>query len=197
MKKCKKIKVFYHNDNPEIDFINGYGNSVAVDLYTAEDITLGAGQSAIIDLGVSIDLPKGYKADLKPRSSTFKKYGIIQTNGTGLIDSTYVGLEDKYGMPVHRVMTDRDLQDYMIHTVLAQMTSEVSTFDTPEQFQEYIESIYRVQINPITIPKGTRLCQIEIVKAMDEVKFDHIDNPKYWEAENRGGFGSTDSEVTE
>lgn len=192
MKKNKKIKVFYHDSEmPELGFIGGYGNSVAVDLYTAEEITLGAGQSAIIDLGVCIDLPKGYKAELRPRSSTFKKYGIIQTNGMGLIDSTYVGVNDKYGMPVHRVMTDKDLQDYIIHTVLANMTTSVPEIKTEEDLKNHLDGIYRGTINPITIPKGSRLCQMEIVKCMNEVEFDHIDNPKYWEGNDRGGFGST------
>ena len=56
--------------------------------------------SALIDLGVIIEMPKGYKAYLKPRSSTFKKYGIIQTNSPGEIDQTYCGPNDIWRMPV-------------------------------------------------------------------------------------------------
>ena len=60
-----------------------------------------AGESAIIPLGVSIELPEGYEALLCPRSSTFKNWGIIQTNSTGIIDETYCGDNDIWGMPVY------------------------------------------------------------------------------------------------
>ena len=45
-------------------------------------------------------LPDGYYAILTPRSSTFKKYGIIQTNSIGIIDNSYSGDNDIWGMPV-------------------------------------------------------------------------------------------------
>ena len=40
----------------------------------------------LIPLGVCMELPKGYEAVIIPRSSTFKNYGLIQTNSVGLID---------------------------------------------------------------------------------------------------------------
>ena len=39
-------------------------------------------------------LPKGYEAIIAPRSSTFKNWGLIQTNSIGVIDSTYNGDND-------------------------------------------------------------------------------------------------------
>ena len=47
-----------------------------------------------------MQLPPGYEAILAPRSSTVKKYGLIQTNGIGVIDSTYNGDGDIWQMPV-------------------------------------------------------------------------------------------------
>ena len=80
----KKINYLKHDTTmPDLEFKNGYGNSVAIDLYTMEDIVIEAGEFALIKLGVSIQLPKGYKADLRMRSSTFKKWGLIQTNAIG------------------------------------------------------------------------------------------------------------------
>jgi dUTP pyrophosphatase len=38
---------------------------------------------------------------LSPRSSTFKTWGIIQTNSSGKIDNSYSGDEDEWGMPVY------------------------------------------------------------------------------------------------
>lgn len=45
-------------------------------------------------------LPDGYEAHIVPRSSTFRKWGIIQTNGIGIIDNTYSGDNDVWMMPV-------------------------------------------------------------------------------------------------
>ena len=56
--------------------------------------------SVIIPLGVCMEIPKGYEAILVPRSSTFKKYGLIQTNSIGVIDNSYSSDEDEWGMAV-------------------------------------------------------------------------------------------------
>lgn len=93
-----------------------------IDLITAEDITLRVPHAkslhkkkaddtierfrdvvftyTLIDLGVAMQLPSGFEAILAPRSSTFKKYGILQTNGIGIIDESYCGDEDVWKMPV-------------------------------------------------------------------------------------------------
>lgn len=72
-----------------------------IDLYVAESYHLYAGDYAQISLGVSMELPKGFEAIVAPRSSTFKKYGLLQTNGIGIIDSTYNGDNDIWQMPVY------------------------------------------------------------------------------------------------
>lgn len=46
-------------------------------------------------LGVGMKLPKGYKTNVYPRSSTFKNYGFILTNSVGIIDNSYCGNEDE------------------------------------------------------------------------------------------------------
>jgi len=53
-----------------------------------------------IDLGVAMELPEGYEAIIAPRSSTFKKWGIIQVNSIGIIDNSYSGDNDWWKMPV-------------------------------------------------------------------------------------------------
>ena len=54
----------------------------------------------MIPLGVAMKLPDGYEAHLVPRSSTFKNFGIIQTNHMGVIDQSYCGDHDEWKMPV-------------------------------------------------------------------------------------------------
>ena len=85
------------------------GKSDWIDLRSAEDIELKAGDFYIINLGVAIHLPAGYEAYIVPRSSTFKNYGIIQTNSAGIIDETYCGDEDWWKIPV------RATRDTVIH----------------------------------------------------------------------------------
>ena len=71
-----------------------------IDLRSAETVCLYKGEKALLRLGVAMKLPDGYEAIVAPRSSTFKNYGIIQTNGIGIIDSTYCGNNDEWLMPV-------------------------------------------------------------------------------------------------
>lgn len=72
-----------------------------IDLYTYEDTTLNAGDFQIISLGFACKLPEGYEANIVARSSTFKRYGILQTNAMAVIDSSYCGNGDIWGYPVY------------------------------------------------------------------------------------------------
>lgn len=91
------IKIKYIRDIKPIEIL---ADGDWVDLRCAEDIELKIGESRIIPLGVAMELPKGYTAIVAPRSSTFKKWGIIQTNSIGVIDEAYCGDNDEWGMPV-------------------------------------------------------------------------------------------------
>lgn len=93
-----KILVRYHND--KIDKIEKISKGDWIDLRAAETVELKAGDFKIISLGVSMKLPEGYEAHIVPRSSTFKKWGILQTNHMGVIDNSYSGDNDIWGMPV-------------------------------------------------------------------------------------------------
>lgn len=103
-----KILVRYHNDN--IDKIEKISKGDWIDLRAAETVELKAGDFKIISLGVSMKLPEGYEAHIVPRSSTFKKWGILQTNHMGVIDNSYSGDNDIWGMPV-LAMRDTVIQE--------------------------------------------------------------------------------------
>lgn len=91
------IKIKYYGTTPELSQ-EGWGSWI--DCYTAEDTSLKAGARTYIPLGFAMQLPHGYEAILAPRSSTFKRWGILQTNSIGVIDSTYNGDDDQWMMPV-------------------------------------------------------------------------------------------------
>ena len=103
MSKPLQIKVKYHTDITPLEQIS-VGD--AIDVRAAEDVKLRFMEHTNISLGFSCQLPEGYFAMLLPRSSTFKKYGIIQTNSVGLIDSTYCGNDDIWAMPVIALRND-------------------------------------------------------------------------------------------
>ena len=70
-----------------------------IDLKTAEAVTLKQGEYKEISLGIAMEIPAGYEAIVAPRSSTFKKYGIIMVNSIGIIDESYNGDGDIWRYP--------------------------------------------------------------------------------------------------
>lgn len=94
----EKILIKYHSS--DIEKIEKINIGDWIDLRAAETVILNEGDFKIISLGVSMKLPDGYEAHIVPRSSTFKKWGILQTNSCGVIDNSYSGNNDIWGMPV-------------------------------------------------------------------------------------------------
>lgn len=90
---------YFTEDIDKLEYIDG--KSDWIDLRASEEVILKAGEFKLIPLGVAMELPKGYEAHIVPRSSTFKNYGILQTNSCGIIDCTYCGDEDMWRMPVY------------------------------------------------------------------------------------------------
>ena len=99
MKHTEKIQIKYFSDKIErLRYIDG--KSDWIDLRAAEDVVLKAGEYKLIPLGIAMKLPKGYEAHVVPRSSTFKNFGVIQTNHYGVIDESYCGDNDQWFVPV-------------------------------------------------------------------------------------------------
>lgn len=72
-----------------------------IDLRAASKVELKAGEFKLIPLGVAMQLPEGYEAHIVPRSSTYKNFGIIQTNSMGIVDETYCGDNDQWFFPAY------------------------------------------------------------------------------------------------
>lgn len=80
-----------------------------IDLRAAKEIVIKKGEFQLIPLGVAMKLPEGYEAHVVPRSSTYKNFGIIQTNSMGVIDESYCGDNDQWFFPAFA------LRDTVIH----------------------------------------------------------------------------------
>lgn len=88
-----KIKIKYLRD---IDKIKSISVGDWIDLRAAETVRINPGEYKAIPLGVAMELPKGYEALVAPRSSTFKRYGIMLANSVGIVDESYKGDGDEW-----------------------------------------------------------------------------------------------------
>ena len=93
--KTIKIKYFYD----DVEKIEKIEQGDWIDLRAAETISFDKGEFKLIPLGVGMILPDGYEAHIVPRSSTYKKFGIIQTNHQAVIDESYCGENDQWFYP--------------------------------------------------------------------------------------------------
>lgn len=91
-----QIPIRYIRDIMPVEAIE---NGDWIDLRAAEDVHLKPFEFCRIPLGIAMQLPDGYEALVVPRSSTFEKYGILQTNSIGVIDNSYGGNDDEWKFP--------------------------------------------------------------------------------------------------
>ncbi|MED1203548.1 dUTP diphosphatase [Heyndrickxia acidicola] len=94
-----KIKIKYFDEN--LVRINKIVQGDWLDLRAAETISMKKDEFKLIPLGIAMELPEGYEAHVVPRSSTFKNFGIIQTNSMGVIDESYKGDQDQWFFPAY------------------------------------------------------------------------------------------------
>ncbi len=95
-----EIKIKYFSEEIEkLRFIDG--KSDWIDLRAAQRVELKKDEFKLIPLGVGMKLPEGYEAHVVPRSSTYKNYGVIQTNSMGVIDESYCGDNDQWFFPAY------------------------------------------------------------------------------------------------
>lgn len=99
MENKLQLKVKYFDKN--IKRLEKISQGDWIDLRAASDVIMHPGDFKLIPLGIAVELPEGYEAHIVPRSSTFKNFGIIQTNSMGIIDHSYCGDNDQWFMPAY------------------------------------------------------------------------------------------------
>ena len=87
-----KIKKLKKNTTVEIpqymsDGASGLDLCVSLD----DDITLAPLERALVPTGISISIPRGYEAQIRPRSGLAIKHGVTVLNTPGTIDADYRG----------------------------------------------------------------------------------------------------------
>ena len=106
LSNTKVLKLKFHNG---VYSIEKHGDWF--DLRNVETIHMERGDFKYISLGISVQLPKGYEAIVAPRSSTFKRYGIIMTNSIGIIDETFYGDDDIWHFPAYCLWRETEIPE--------------------------------------------------------------------------------------
>ncbi|MFR4998036.1 MAG: dUTP diphosphatase, partial [Clostridium paraputrificum] len=138
-----KIRIKYFEESTKLKKI-AKGNWI--DVYANKDVFVKVNERAMIPLGFALELPRGWEAHLAPRSSTFKTWGIIQTNSVGVVDDTYIGDNDQWHMPVYCLEGKNT------------------------------ESIDGEEIKGTWIRKGDKIAQFRIMEVMPEIEFDEVES---------------------
>lgn len=131
------INIKYFNE--DLIHIDKIVNGDWIDLRSSENVSLLKGEYYLLPLGVAMELPKGYEAHIVPRSSTFKNFGIIQTNSKGIVDNSYCGNNDQWYMPIIAMRdTTINLNDRVCQFRIVKNQEDI-TFETVDE----LESINR------------------------------------------------------
>lgn len=86
-----KIEVINRSGHPLPNYETAQSAGMDIRAHIAEDIVLQSMQRAIVPTGLSIALPAGYEAQVRPRSGLAAKNGITVLNAPGTIDADYRG----------------------------------------------------------------------------------------------------------
>jgi len=179
-----------------------------IDVYARKDVFVPVGERAMIPLGFALELPKGWEGHLAPRSSTFKSWGIIQTNSVGVVDDTYIGDNDEWHMPVY-CLQGKELRktskEGLIKLIAEQYKKDSSDFDPktlitqPDYVCIYDKNGAGYYLTTggkrkddvdsgVWIRKGDKIGQFRVMEVMPEVEFEEVEA---FGNDDRGGFGTT------
>ena len=132
-----EILVKYHV--PELIKLDKLSIGDWIDLRAAEDVKLRRGDYRLISLGISVKLPEGYEAHIAPRSSSFQRWGFLQTNGVGVVDNSYSGTNDLWKLPGYATrdteihLNDRICQFRIMQQMPPVTFREVMTLDEEDR----------------------------------------------------------------
>jgi dUTP diphosphatase len=80
-----------HPDAHLPEYAHGPNEDAGMDLRAVESVTLDPGIPRLVPTGLTIELPPGYEAQVRPRSGLALKHAITMPNTPGTIDPGYRG----------------------------------------------------------------------------------------------------------
>ena len=133
-----KVKRLENNTDLPLPSYQSDGSS-GLDLCAAvnKDLTLQPGDIKLIPTGLSISLPEGYEAQIRPRSGLALKYGLGFVNAPGTIDADYRGeigvIAINWGKKPLTIKRGERIAQMVIHTVSRAIVEEVNELDTTQR----------------------------------------------------------------
>src|SRR5690625_4214541 len=140
------------------------------DLYASEDVIIEPGDTAVIKTGIAVELPKGYEAQVRPRSGITAKTKLRVQLGT--IDQEYTG---EIGVIVDNIADD--------------------PFGNTSRYINYVDGSEIRQDEDIPdgtyyIRKGDKLAQL-VVQPLPAVEAYEVEGDLEETERGEGGFGSS------
>ena len=133
-----KVKRLKNNTDLPLPSYQSDGSS-GLDIHAAvdKDLTLEPGDIKLIATGLSISLPEGYEAQIRPRSGLALKHGLGFVNAPGTIDADYRGeigiIAINWGKKSLTIKRGERIAQMVIHAVSRAIVKEVNELDTTQR----------------------------------------------------------------
>jgi len=133
-----KVKRVGNNTDLPLPSYQSDGSS-GLDLCAAvnKELTLQPGDIKLIPTGLSVSLPEGYEAQIRPRSGLALRYGLGFVNAPGTIDADYRGeigvIAINWGKKPLTIKRGERIAQMVIHTVSRAIVEEVNELDTTQR----------------------------------------------------------------
>lgn len=148
------------------------------DLYALDDYMLLPLTPVLIKTGISIELPEGYDAQIRPRSGLSLKTGFTVVNSPGTIDNGYRGEIGVIAM-------------WLAPSVIG--TDQIAEIQTPRGSSPIHVRKFELNENKLKINKGDRVAQLIISRVYaNDIELEEVNDLSFTERGD-GAFGSTGS----
>ena len=131
-----RLKVLPHGEGLPLPAYQTPG-SAGMDLHAAESLTLAPMARAAVGTGLSIAVPMGFEAQIRPRSGLAFRHGISVPNAPGTIDADYRGelkvLLINLGSAPFEVRRGMRIAQMIIAPVVQAQLQEVEDLDDSER----------------------------------------------------------------
>jgi dUTP pyrophosphatase len=119
-------------------YAHGPAEDAGMDLCAVEDIVLEPGIPRLVATGLTLEIPPGYEAQVRPRSGLALKHAIAMPNAPGTVDPGYRG-------EIRVILLNLGREAYTIHAGdrIAQMI--VARYEAAEWVEEPLADSVRGQ----------------------------------------------------
>ncbi|SEO78514.1 dUTP diphosphatase [Propionispora vibrioides] len=131
-----KLKVKLLNDNAKLPQYAHFGDA-GLDISSVIDTEIMPGESALIPTGLSIQLPVGTEAQIRPRSGLALKHQITVLNSPGTIDQGYRGevgvILINHGKKIFKVERGMKIAQMVVQPILSVEVQVCEDLDDTER----------------------------------------------------------------